>query len=171
MSESNEYSVLDALHDIMQSDQTFCELVRHLDGRTRTALLDAHLRNSGAAIAVLRQFMTTPTTMVMNIPFRMDASGTFFDPVPVTPTQEEIRMATERHVGVTNSTCSICQDTVTCATRIRECGHCFHGSCIDQWLSMNPRCPVCRHDIRTPLRTDRREASNVSGSSVHSDSE
>jgi hypothetical protein len=37
---------------------------------------------------------------------------------------------------------------VECATRIRHCGHCFHSGCIGEWFSMNPRCPVCRHDIR-----------------------
>ena len=169
----DESTILDALRDVMEADQAFFGIVRYLNGPTRSTLLAAHLRNTGAAINVIRQFATNSqtTTMVMNIPLRMDMSGNFFDAVPVYPTQEQIRAATETHVGLTNATCSICQDAVTCATRIRHCGHAFHGACIDQWLSMNPRCPVCRHDIRTPLRTLPGETSNVASRSVHTDEE
>lgn len=154
MSESPDYTVLDALRDILETDQAFFGIIRHLDGYARTHLTASHLRNTGSAMTILRQFMTNPQTtrMIVNIPLRMDMSGNFFDPVPVVPTREQIRAATETHVGLTNATCAICQDSVECATRIRHCGHCFHGACIDQWLSMNPRCPVCRHDIRTVLR-------------------
>ena len=150
-----DYTVLDALRDVLETDQAMFNVVRYLDGHTRSNLVASHLRNTNSALALLRQYVANPqpTTMVMNIPLRLDISGNrFFDPVPVYPTQEQIQVATETHIGVTNTNCAICQDSVTCATRIRHCGHCFHGACIDQWFSMSPRCPVCRHDIRTDFR-------------------
>jgi hypothetical protein len=143
--------VLDILHEIFETERTFYQMYRFLDTNSRNHLLAAHMRNTSSALAILRIFMAQPqqTTMVMNIPINLDASGNFFDPVPVVPTREQIAAATETHRGVpANTTCAICQDEVTCATRIRACGHNFHAACIDQWFQMNPRCPVCRHDIR-----------------------
>lgn len=173
MSDDGNYGVLDALRDIMETDQAFFTIVRYLDGHARTHLLASHLRNTGSAMTILRQFTANPQTtrMVVNIPLRMDLSGNFFDPVPIYPTQEQIRAATENHIGVTNTNCAICQDSVTCATRIRHCGHCFHGACIEQWLSMSPRCPVCRHDIRSVLRTPSLETTNEQSSRLHPDEE
>jgi hypothetical protein len=107
-----------------------------------------------------------PTTITMNIPINMDLSGNFFDPVPVVPTPAQIAAATETHVGGADMVCAICQDSVTCATRIRACGHCFHSQCISQWLGMNARCPVCRHDVRLTNAT--RPSANEGGS-MHSD--
>jgi hypothetical protein len=122
------------------------------------------MRNSSALLGILRAYQLQPATrMVINIP--MDLSGNWMDPVPVVPTREQIAAATEQHVGV-DTTCSICQDSLTCATRIRACGHCFHGQCIQQWLSVNSRCPMCRHDLRTPVAT----TTNAQDSSVHADS-
>ncbi len=87
------------------------------------------------------------TRMTLTFP-TMDISGNFFEPVPIVPTQTQINAAVDTHVGVTDTMCSICQEPVTCATRIRRCGHCFHGNCIQEWFSRNPRCPMCRYDIR-----------------------
>lgn len=47
-----------------------------------------------------------------------------------------------------NGPCSIClseykpKQTVRC---MPDCNHCFHVSCIDQWLKMSPTCPLCRN--------------------------
>jgi hypothetical protein len=142
---------LDVLQDILATDRSFFQVVRFLDGQTRNNVLAMHLRNTGMAYRILDTFQREPrrTTMVMNIPISMDLSGSFFDPVPVVPTREQVVAATQTHVGVpTGTMCAICQEEVACATRIRSCGHLFHGACIDQWFQMNPRCPVCRHDIR-----------------------
>ena len=29
-----------------------------------------------------------------------------------------------------------------------NCGHLFHSQCIEQWITVNARCPVCRKRLR-----------------------
>ena len=152
-----EDSVLDLIRELTQTDRAFFSMIRFLDGNTRNHLVAAHMRNTSQAYALLRLYLSQSTrteSIVMNIPLNsiLDPSGNFMrnflDPVPVVPTRDQITAATENHVGVTDQTCAICQEGVTCATRIRACGHCFHSQCIHEWFSMNTRCPICRHDIR-----------------------
>ena len=142
--------VLDVLAQIMEAEEHFYEIVRFLDGHHRTHVVAAHQRNVSLSLAILREYMRAPTTMTITLPLggAADISGNFFDPVPGVPTPAQIRAATDIHVGVHDQNCAICQEPVECATRIRHCGHCFHSGCIGEWFSMNPRCPVCRHDIR-----------------------
>lgn len=173
-----EYSVLEGLSDMWESDRAFYQMVRFLDGETRTAIVAAHIRNNAASIALMRTSLAVdiarPRTenVVVNIPLHLllDPSGnrTFMDPVAVVATAEQIQAATETHVGVTNTTCAICQEGVTCATRLRECGHSFHGACISEWFTMNTRCPVCRWDIRD-LHSDDTDTTNDRG--VYTDDE
>ena len=43
-----------------------------------------------------------------------------------------------------NGICPICQDTVSeAARRTRSCRHVFCAHCIEKWLSMSKKCPVC----------------------------
>lgn len=171
------YNVLDALRDIMETERSFLSMIRFLDGNTRNQIVAAHLRNTNQALGVLRSFMTTPGRTVLTIPINipMDVSGNpnatfanFFDPVPVVPTQQQIEAAVETHINIPETVCAICQDNVNCATRIRACGHCFHGQCIQEWFTINTRCPVCRHDVRD-LRITYRNQINDRG--VHSNEE
>jgi hypothetical protein len=150
MSQHQDHDILDVIHEFLQTDQAFYGILRFLDSSTRNHIVAAHMRNNANLIGLLRQYMAQSpiTNMVLNIPIRTDISGNFFDNVPVLPTQEQIMAATEQHVGVRDTTCSICQESVECATRIRACGHCFHSECISQWFTMNTRCPMCRYDIR-----------------------
>lgn len=152
-----EDSVLDLIRELTQTDRAFFSMIRFLDGNTRNHIVAAHMRNTSQAYALLRLYLSQSTqneSIVMNIPLNsiLDPSGNFMrnflDPVPVVPTRDQITAATENHIGVTDQTCAICQEGVTCATRIRACGHCFHSQCIHEWFSMNTRCPICRHDIR-----------------------
>jgi hypothetical protein len=172
----DERDILDILSQLYDADREFYGVVRFLDGQHRTHVVAAHQRNTTLALTLLREYMRSSpvTNMTLTIPIptgAFDASGNFFDPVPIVPTAEQIRAATDSHVNVGDQTCAICQESVECATRIRACGHCFHSSCIGQWFSMNPRCPVCRHDIRN-LQTPPRTQSNVpQGSRMYSDEE
>lgn len=175
-----EYSVLDAIRDITQTDRAFFGVVRFLDGNTRNHIVAAHMRNTSQLTALLRQVMAVQPrpvhreNIIMNIPLNsiFDPSGNFLrnflDPVPVVPSREQIQAATESHIQATDTICAICQENVTCATRIRHCGHCFHSQCIHEWFSVNTRCPICRHDIRD-LRVDRSRNSN--DNRVYSDEE
>lgn len=167
---SGERDVLDLLHEILENERTFYSIVRFLDGGTRNNLVAAHMRNTNVELALLRQFIASPATLTLNIPLGgLDASGNFFDPVPVVPTATQIDAAVDRHVNVPDTNCAICQEVVPCATRIRACGHCFHHQCISQWFTMNTRCPVCRHDIRD-LQRRSVNVDNATSSRVYPDS-
>lgn len=172
--DADELTTLDVLQDILATDRAFFQTIRFLDSQTRNHVIAGHLRNTSAAYRILDTFQRQParTTMVMNIPITMDLSGSFFDPVPVVPSRAQIEAAIESHVGVpTGTMCAICQEEVSCATRLRTCGHLFHGSCIDQWFQLNPRCPVCRDDIRGLQTPPRRQTNVPAGSRLYSDEE
>jgi len=50
--------------------------------------------------------------------------------------------------------CSICMEAFQDGECVRElpmCGHIFHSECIDEWLSLNGSCPICRRDIAEAL--------------------
>jgi hypothetical protein len=171
-----EHTALDVLHDIMESDRIFFNGIRFLGGQSRDALIASHLRNTSSALTILREHETrnalpprpvTTTRMVLNFPLDISGNSAFFDPVPVVPTQTQINAGIDRHIGVTDTVCSICQEAVTCASRIRGCGHCFHDQCIAQWLSMNPRCPMCRFDIRDPPPPLRHAPAMIYDSSIN----
>jgi hypothetical protein len=155
----DEYDVLGLLHDIQETERAFLNTIRFLDGHARSRIMNVYLQNTATTLAIVREYQRTQRTitrMTVTLP-ALDISGNFFDPVVVHPTQEEINQGTEQNVEVTDTTCSICQEAVTSATRIRRCGHCFHEACISQWFTMNPRCPMCRTDVRdsvvvSPLR-------------------
>jgi hypothetical protein len=148
--DDRELSVLDVLRDVTVSDRAFFNIVRYLDNGTRNQLIAAYLRNTHTMVNLLRfiQQQEGNPRMIVTIPMS-DPSGNFLDPVPVVATPEQIQAGTENHVNLgPDVVCSICQDPVACATRIRACGHCFHPQCIAQWFTMNTRCPMCRHDVR-----------------------
>jgi hypothetical protein len=175
----DEYNVLDILHEMLETERSFYGMVRFLDGNTRNHIVAAQIRNASQMLAIMRGFMaaeqrTTHTeNIVMNIPLNtlLDPSGNFsrnfLEPVPVVPTRVQISAATESGVQTQDTTCAICQEHVAVATRIRACRHAFHPQCINEWFTMNTRCPICRHDIRdlqgdtdTPDLQDESDSSN-----------
>lgn len=173
-----DYTVLDLLHEMQMTQRAFFNTIRFFDGRERTRTINLFLQNVAGEIGLAREHMRREQTvarMVVNLPLNMDLSGNFFDAVPVAPTEEQIVRGVESNVSPAEpTTCPICQENVTTATRIRACGHCFHDVCIRQWFSMNPRCPMCRHDIREPpntfdrlLRALNEHPSNNEGRRVH----
>jgi len=53
--------------------------------------------------------------------------------------------------------CSICQEQyskIPCSNRILPCGHKYHVKCINNWLTKENTCPLCRLNIETynPIR-------------------
>jgi len=171
MSQEDGYDeTLNVMRELMLSDREFYRNIRLFSGDTRSSVAVLHERNISNIVSFLRLYTAyqrtqqQPVRLTMNIPL-FDVSGNFLDPVPVVPTQAQITRAIENNVQVTDTTCSICQEPVTQATRIRHCGHCFHESCIGQWFSMNPRCPMCRVDIREgDFRIARQNLNNDSSS-------
>jgi hypothetical protein len=91
---------------------------------------------------ILNQEIRSASQLVLNIP------SSFLDSVTVTATPQQISTAIESLEGP-HGNCAICQEVIaSTGSRIRHCGHTYHGDCIQSWLTMSVRCPVCRHDIR-----------------------
>jgi len=90
--------------------------------------------------------------------------GSFYDSVPVAPTQRQIENAT-RTVEFSsienppNTSCPITLDGFDANTRVRQilhCGHVFDAVAFTSWFRGHTHCPVCRYDIReySPLRRE-----------------
>ena len=43
--------------------------------------------------------------------------------------------------------CNICLDSIEKNLKKLKCGHCFHKSCINQWLEKKNDCPYCRKRV------------------------
>jgi len=56
--------------------------------------------------------------------------------------------------------CTICLSEFELEEDVRRlpCMHLFHVECVDQWLSQNKRCPICRVDIEAHLTKDYSES-------------
>ncbi len=52
---------------------------------------------------------------------------------------------------IEDSDCAICQTSINSkyCKRFYKCKHEFHIKCINQWISMDASCPMCRHRIVT----------------------
>lgn len=47
-------------------------------------------------------------------------------------------------------TCPICMEDVDCeqeTRRLQTCGHTFHATCVNTWLTLSATCPVCRDPV------------------------
>lgn len=98
---------------------------------------------------------------------------TFLEPIEIHPTSAQIEDATRvvrfgDIISPINDSCPISlnafheNDNVTV---IRQCGHVFNTTELNNWFLGNCRCPVCRHDIRTSIVTDL--SSNVIRSTIN----
>nr|5D0M_C Chain C, RING finger protein 165 [Homo sapiens] len=56
----------------------------------------------------------------------------------------------------TDEKCTICLSMLEDGEDVRRlpCAHLFHQLCVDQWLAMSKKCPICRVDIETQLGAD-----------------
>ena len=138
-----EPDILEVLSSLLETDRTFYNSARFLN-QHREAITIAHQRNTAAILAILRNYMQGHTHTVMNI--TLPANWT--EPIAIVPTAAHIESATSSVDDVEDTTCSICQEPVTEGTQINACRHTFHTSCISEWFSLSPRCPMCRADIR-----------------------
>lgn len=74
-------------------------------------------------------------------------------PVVIRPTENQIENASSI-VELTSghNVCAICQEQMSPTQTIRrlnQCRHMFHNTCIMASFNTSPRCPNCRHDIRS----------------------
>jgi len=74
--------------------------------------------------------------------------GVIFENIRPLSNKEQISKFINRF-NPTNCTddCSICLDSNDPSNSVvlRDCGHCFHKECIEDWFKINPRCPGCNH--------------------------
>ncbi|KAF2627926.1 hypothetical protein BU25DRAFT_46529 [Macroventuria anomochaeta] len=67
-------------------------------------------------------------------------------------------------------TCAICLDTLEDDDDVRglTCGHAFHASCVDPWLtSRRACCPLCKADYYVPKPRPEGEAADQAGAGRH----
>ena len=107
----------------------------------------SYLSNESIILSLVKFMLTRNTLLTITFP-QLGQPVQDQEDVIVRPSQQQIDDALEPVDNVTSS-CSICQEPVSSGgSRIRQCGHVHHRTCILCWLSMSTRCPVCRHDIR-----------------------
>ena len=144
-----EPDILSTIGELFESDVAFYGTLRQFTNRDQ--LMALHQRNKAAMIALLQTMASRPrqtSRIIMQIG-QQTTDNNFMDPVPVVATPAQLRAATEREVQAPeNMACSICQESLTVATRLRSCGHHFHAACINEWFTQSARCPMCRNDIR-----------------------
>ncbi|RVX04092.1 putative RING-H2 finger protein ATL69 [Vitis vinifera] len=102
-------------------------------GRIRTYARRRHRSDTDFAISI----GPLPAVVMMGL------DGPTIESYPKTVLGESMRLPKP-----SDGTCPIClseyqpKDTIR---TIPECNHCFHVDCVDEWLKMNPTCPVCRN--------------------------
>jgi hypothetical protein len=88
--------------------------------------------------------------------FLNDIVRSFYDPVIVRPSDQEIQTAVtnttfESIINPINNSCPISLERFennASVSQIIHCGHIFNPRDLNVWFQANVRCPVCRYDIR-----------------------
>jgi len=80
-------------------------------------------------------------------------------PVRISPSPGQIENATETYLYNSNESrnCPIDREPINrgdSVVRIRHCRHIFRRDSIITWFQHNPRCPLCRYDIRDYTTND-----------------
>jgi hypothetical protein len=148
-------SVLPLLRDIVHSETQFFNRVVELPEAVRNRAIANRSRQTLLMLDVVRILVDPPPTRSIvprgqfTIDLTQDILRTFHEPVAVVPTATQISAAVELNTTPpAGELCAICQDTMATSTRLTQCRHYFHHSCITQWFGTSVRCPVCRNDIR-----------------------
>jgi hypothetical protein len=134
----------------------FHRVLNSVNFQNRHVVMNNMLSNEYAFIGLMNRIhsahirQSTMTAYVtLSVP-NPNATG-FMEPVPIIPTSQQIANAITTEGGATGpiGNCAICQDSIEeDIARIRHCGHVYHRTCLNGWFETNPRCPVCRYDIR-----------------------
>ena len=81
--------------------------------------------------------------------------STFFNPVPIAPTSQQIENATTvslyQDISTNQAICPITMEEFAptdSVMQIRHCRHVFTEEGLLSWFETSPECPACRHDIR-----------------------
>ena len=137
-----------------RSDFLNSNVIRSISFPRRADIVSQFMRNEHymleTASRVYNNNITLRNAAATLITFNMPNANetTFMDPVIVSATREQITSSLEDCPNATHQ-CSICQEANNATSaRMRQCGHIHHRRCIEEWLAMSVRCPVCRHDIR-----------------------
>ncbi|XP_043533378.1 E3 ubiquitin-protein ligase Arkadia isoform X1 [Chiloscyllium plagiosum] len=77
----------------------------------------------------------------------------------ITDLQRKLQYKQEEENGIEDDTeekCTICLSILEEGEDVRRlpCMHLFHQVCVDQWLTTNKKCPICRVDIEAQLSAD-----------------
>ena len=148
--------VLEVLHELIRGrNQFLCDrTMRSVPFMYRSSLASRYMMNESRIMEIISQIYTnnlnrrTVAQTLITLSFPETMPPGFMDAVAVIPTQNQIQESLENCPSTTSS-CAVCQDAISSsACSIRQCGHVFHRSCIESWLSVSVYCPVCRYDIR-----------------------
>jgi hypothetical protein len=145
------HGVIAVVRDLIESDTAFFRVAAVMAEPQRSRIIANRSRMTQDILSLMRHLIVPPVTQprfVVNIPIQ--AGHQDYDDVVVTPTQEQVASACEHDVDLYDTNCAICQDVLTSGTRLRNCQHSFHRTCITNWFAMSVRCPVCRDDVRVP---------------------
>ena len=151
--ETNEPSVLSMIADLIVGRNDFFQrdFMRTLPYNMRAGVISRYMTNELVYLEMIHrihlqnaQLQTAAATL-----FGLSMTNpAFTSSVVVAPTRIQINASLQNYPNTT-SNCAICQEEISSnGCRIRQCGHVYHRSCIENWFSMSVRCPVCRHDIR-----------------------
>lgn len=67
-------------------------------------------------------------------------------------TEEELK-----EVEIKNESCSIClekYDTINKVIEFKKCPHYYHSICIENWLKVNSKCPLCKENKKCEIEVE-----------------
>jgi hypothetical protein len=128
------------------------------DGKAKERVLDKDIENEKPITTTAEPTEAVPVVPLPTVREHDSDSDDDDDP---------IRTATAPEMLVEpGDTCAICLDTLEDDDDVRglTCGHAFHASCVDPWLtSRRACCPLCKADYYVPKPRPEGEAEQIPG--------
>jgi len=100
----------------------------------------------------LSRFASNPTSLSQPMPSKISALPTN-ELMQVNEDVDEVIEEFDIKQDESNTsqvTCAVCLENIEIGEwykKLPNCEHCFHATCIDQWLSTRATCPICREKI------------------------